>query len=261
MPLGDDNPMPILEVVLRQLARAGFDETEIITGYLTEYIEMFCGDGRRFGTRVRYHREVTPLGTAGGLALLPRPEEAVLVINGDILTTLDFARMYAFHRDRGARATIAAFPREVKVDFGVLEFGDDPHVLAAYVEKPVIPFHVSMGIYILDPTAWDYLEAGRPQGMPELLEAMRGAGHAVHCFREPCDWLDIGRHDDYEAAVAVFQARRAEFLGGAARPSPKHTRRDETHEPPAPAPALLRPGVPDRRDPVRLRDHVPGQGD
>src|SRR4051794_12375926 len=109
MPLGDDNPMPIIEVVLRQLARFGFDDVTIITGYLTEYIETFCGNGRRFGTRLTYRREVTPLGTAGGLVLVDRPRESVLVINGDILTTLDFAAMYAFHRDRASRATIAAY--------------------------------------------------------------------------------------------------------------------------------------------------------
>src|SRR5215831_8952950 len=111
MPLGDADPMPIIEVVLRQLARAGFGEVAVITGYLTELIEAFCGDGRKFGTRLTYHREVTPLGTAGGLTLLGRPQEPVLVINGDILTTLDFAAMARFHHAQRAAATIAAYPR------------------------------------------------------------------------------------------------------------------------------------------------------
>src|SRR5205823_2408461 len=111
MPLGDADPMPILEVVLRQLARYGFRDVTVITGYLPELIEAFCGTGQRFGLRLGYRREVSPLGTAGGLVLLERPKEPVLVINGDILTTLDFAAMYAFHRDREARATIASYPR------------------------------------------------------------------------------------------------------------------------------------------------------
>jgi NDP-sugar pyrophosphorylase family protein len=213
MPLGDADPMPILEVVLRQLARAGFRDVTIITGYLTELIEAFCGNGRRFGTRLAYRREVTPLGTAGGLVLVDRPAEPVLVINGDILTTLDYAAMVAFHRARGARATIASYPRQVRIDFGVLEFAADPHVLAGYREKPEYAFQVSMGVYILDPIAWDYLAPGVPRAMPELLEAMRGEGHAVYCFRQPCYWLDIGRHDDYATANEIFQARRAEFLG------------------------------------------------
>jgi NDP-sugar pyrophosphorylase family protein len=213
MPLGDAEAMPIIEVVLRQLARFGFGDVAVITGYLTELIEAFCGDGRKFGTRLTYHREVTPLGTAGGLTLIPRPDEPVLVINGDILTTLDFAAMYAFHRAQGAAATIASYPREVRVDFGVLEFGDDPHLLTGYREKPELSFQVSMGVYILDPIAWDFLTPGRPLPMPELLETMRAAGNPVHCFRQDCYWLDIGRHDDYATANDIFEARRASFLG------------------------------------------------
>ena len=213
MPIGEVDPLPIMEVVLRQLARFGFRDVTVITGYLTELIEAFFGDGRKFGSRLTYRREVTPLGTAGGLALLDRPEEPVLVINGDILTTLDFAAMYRFHRDRGASATIASYPREVRIDFGVLEFGDDPHVLAGYREKPGFSFQVSMGLYILGPVAWDYLTPGEPLQMPDLLETIRASGRPVHCFKEPCYWLDIGRHDDYATANEVFEARRLSFLG------------------------------------------------
>jgi NDP-sugar pyrophosphorylase family protein len=222
MPLGDDNPMPILEVVLRQLARYGFQDVTIITGYLTEYIETFCRDGQRFGTRIGYRREVMPLGTAGGLTLVERPRRPVLVLNGDILTTLDFAAMYEDHRRGKAAATIAAFPRQVRIDFGVLDFDpESPQVLAGYREKPTYAFEVSMGLYILSPCAWDYLAAGEALSMPELLEAMRSDGHAIHAFRQDCEWLDIGRHDDYEAANALFQARREAFLGPATRPKLK----------------------------------------
>src|SRR3954463_3957189 len=100
MPLGEADPMPIIEVVLRQLARDGFRDVTVITGYLTELIEAFCGTGKKFGARLSYRREVAPLGTAGGLPLVDRPDEPVLVINGDILTTLDYAAMVAFHRER-----------------------------------------------------------------------------------------------------------------------------------------------------------------
>lgn len=213
MPLGDDDPMPILEVVLRQLGRHGFRDVTIITGYLKELIEAFCGTGQRFGTRVRYCREVSPLGTAGGLTLVPRPKEPVLVLNGDILTTLDFGAMYAFHRSRAPGATIASYTRGVKIDFGVLDFDDDPHVLAGYREKPEFTFQVSMGLYILDPSAWDYLEPGKALGMPDLLEAMRADGKPVHCYRQDCHWLDIGRHDDYAAANELFGRLRGDFLG------------------------------------------------
>ena len=239
MPLGDADPMPIIEVVLRQLARFGFRDVAVITGYLTELIEAFCGTGRKFGTRLTYHREVTPMGTAGGLTLLDRPDGPVLVINGDILTTLDFAAMLDFHRRRGASATIASYPREVRIDFGVLEFGDDPHVLAGYREKPAFSFQVSMGVYILDPVAWDHLTPGRPLLMPDLLESLRRAGRPVHCFRQPCYWLDIGRHDDYATANEIFVARRAEFLGEPERPRLKADPEQPPQGPHAPA---ARPG-------------------
>lgn len=218
MPLGESEPMPILEVVLRQLARYGFDDVTIITGYLTELIEAFCGNGRRFGTRVSYRREVHPLGTAGGLVLVERPREPVLVLNGDILTTLDFGAMASFHRSQNASATIASFPRTVKIDFGVLDFGDDPHVLAGYREKPEFSFQVSMGLYMLDSAAWDYLSPGRELSMPDLLEQMRADGLPVHCFRQECTWLDIGRHDDYASATEIFDSRRGDFLGLSERP-------------------------------------------
>ncbi|WP_435005413.1 sugar phosphate nucleotidyltransferase [Tundrisphaera lichenicola] len=227
MPIGGDDPLPIMEVVLRQLARFGFDEVTVITGYLTELIEAFFGDGRKFGTHLTYRREVSPLGTAGGLALMARPDESVLVINGDILTTLDFGEMYRFHRDRRAAATIASYPREVRIDFGVLEFGNDPHVLTGYREKPEFSFQVSMGLYILDPIAWDYLTPGQTLQMPDLLETMRGAGHPVHCFKKPCYWLDIGRHDDYATANEVFEARRKSFLGEPIRATPTKIGRDQ----------------------------------
>jgi NDP-sugar pyrophosphorylase family protein len=217
MPLGEAEPMPILEVVLRQLGRFGFRNVTIITGYLTELIEAFCGTGQRFGLQLCYCREITPLGTAGGLTLVDRPLEPVLVINGDILTTLDFGAMYAFHRQRAAEATIASFSREVRIDFGVLDFAEDREVLAGYREKPSFAFEVSMGVYILNPTAWEFLRPGHALGMPELLESMRLSGHPVHCFREPCEWLDIGRHDDYAAANETFENRRAAFLGDSAR--------------------------------------------
>lgn len=221
MPLGADDPMPILEIVLRQLARFGFRDVTIITGYLKELIETFCGNGQRFGTRINYVRETSPLGTAGGLVLVERPTDPVLVLNGDILTTLDFAAMYDFHTSRGAAATIASFPRKVRIDFGVLEFAHDPHVLAGYSEKPEYSFQVSMGLYILDPTAWDHLRPGESLGMPDLLERMRADGRAVHCFRQDCHWLDIGRHDDYAAATELFESLRPQFLGSTDRPQLK----------------------------------------
>ena len=221
MPIGEVDPMPIMEVVLRQLARYGFRDVSVITGYLTELIEAFFGDGRKVGSRLTYHREVTPLGTAGGLTLLERPTESVLVINGDILTTLDFGAMYDFHQARGAAATIASYPREVKIDFGVLDFGDDPTSWPAIARSPSSRSRSAWVSTSSTRRPGTSSPPGQPLPMPDLLETMRGQGHPVHCFRQPCYWLDIGRHDDYATANEVFEARRQAFLGDPARPLAK----------------------------------------
>ena len=206
-------------------ARAGgFRDVTVITGYLTELIEAFCGRARSSARRLDLpprddparHRRRPDAGRpprgAGARHQRRHPHDARL--------RRDVSRSTA---TAGAAATIASYPREVAIDFGVLEFGDDPHVLAGYREKPSFSFQVSMGVYILDPIAWDYLTPGEPLPMPDLLEAMRRAGRPVHCFRQPCYWLDIGRHDDYATANEIFVARRAEFLGepdGSTRSTP-----------------------------------------
>lgn len=213
VPLGVNDPIPIMEVVVRGLVSRGFDEIAVITGHNAQLIEAYFEFAAIPGAKLSYHRETTPLGTAGGLALFERPSESVLVMNGDILTTLDYSAMHAFHESRGAEATIAAYERTVKIDFGVLEFGADPARLAGYREKPEYAFEVSMGVYILNPSAWDELAPGKPLQMPDLLETLRSKGSRVYCYREPCYWLDIGRHDDYAAANEIFESRRDEFLG------------------------------------------------
>ena len=146
------------------------------------------------------------------------------MLNGDILTTLNFADMYKFHVNGGAAATIASYPREVRVDFGVLEFAKEPHILTGYREKPEYlvsgqhgPLHP-----LSPPVAWDFLRPGQPLQMPELLETMRKAGEPVHCFKQACYWLDIGRHDDYATANEIFESRRSQFLGGSERQTAAH---------------------------------------
>jgi NDP-sugar pyrophosphorylase family protein len=211
MPIGD---MPILEIVLRQLRRAGFQEVTLAVSYLAEMVQAYCGDGARFGLRIRYSREDTPLSTAGPLKLVPGLDETFLVMNGDLLTTLDYGELIRLHRERGAVATIATHRRSVRIDFGVVETAEDG-ALERYIEKPEIQYRVSMGINVLEPLALEYIQPGEALGMPDLMLRLRDAGHRVLTVEQPCLWLDIGRMDDYEAAVETFEARRAEFLPSA----------------------------------------------
>ena len=210
MPIGD---YPVLEIILQQLKRAGVTEVILAVGYMSQLFEAFFADGGRFGLRIGYSFEDAPLGTAGPLALLlDRLDNDFLVMNGDLLTTLDYRNLFETHRRTGAAATISVCRREVKIDFGVIE-ASEASALERYIEKPVYHFDVSMGINVLNTSAVrPHLKPGQPLDLPSLMMRLRDAGHLVYCFREPCYWLDIGRIDDYQAATEVFELRRAEFL-------------------------------------------------
>ena len=210
VPLGDT---PVLELLVTQLKEAGVTDLTVVTGHLAEQIERFLGDGSRFGLNVTLVRETTPLDTAGCLGLIDRPTEPFLMMNGDLLTSLDFAAMLRAHRDSPAppAATIAAHRREVKIDLGVLEL-DDAGRLTDYVEKPTHVFWVSMGVYVLDPRVCDLVGEHERVSLPELILKLRDAGEPVRSFRKDCYWLDIGRPDDYRKAIADFAECRTLFF-------------------------------------------------
>ena len=207
MPIGD---ISILEVVLKQLKGAGFTRVTLAVSYLAELIEAFAGDGSRFGLKIDYSRETKELSTAGPLNLIQDLGEPFLVMNGDLLTTLDYGRLISEHKASGAAATLAVHPRNVKIDLGVIESTDGE--LSGYTEKPEYSYTVSMGINCLDPRALNFIEPDETLGMPDLFMRLKNAGESVRVFEEPCRWLDIGRHDDYEQAVELFEANRSEFL-------------------------------------------------
>lgn len=215
MPIGD---MPILEIVMRQLKHAGFDHVTLAVSYLAELIEAYCGDGSRFGLRIEYSREREALSTAGPLRLIPGLDQTFLVMNGDVLTTLDYAALIRHHRASGAAATIAMHRRTIQIDFGVVETGAGGD-LERYIEKPRYDYQVSMGINVLEPRALDQIAPGEALGMPDLMLRLKAAGERVSTFETPCLWLDIGRVDDYERALDTFESRRAEFLPGSPPPS------------------------------------------
>lgn len=208
VPIGD---YPILEIIIRQLVSFGFDRVTISTGHLAELIEAYFGDGSRWGVKIEYVREYTPLNTAGALKLVEGCEDNFLVMNGDVLTTLDYGRLLELHAKKGVKATIAAKTRESKIDFGVLKL-DEEDFLSEYIEKPVYTFSVSMGVYVLSKEVRDLIKDGESIGMPDLLLRLKDSGEKVYCHRSDCYWLDIGRIDDYEKAQEEFEAKKHIFL-------------------------------------------------
>ena len=142
MPIGN---LPILEVLVRQMKRAGIDEIVITVGHLAELLRSYFKDGSRYGVKISYSMEEQPLGTAGPLSLIDRLDETFLVTNGDVLTTLQIADLVAFHQENKAAATIAMHTREVKIDFGVIQVNGSNEVVG-YIEKPSYDYAVSMGV-------------------------------------------------------------------------------------------------------------------
>jgi NDP-sugar pyrophosphorylase family protein len=208
MPIGD---MPILEIVIRQLARHGFDNLTLAVGYLAELLTAYCGDGGKFGVKIGYSRENQPLGTAGPISLVPDLNETFLVMNGDLLTTIDYSAMLQYHRERRALATVACYQRDVKIDLGVIEMDNDNWV-SDYIEKPTYHYTVSMGIYLFEPEILRYIPKDQRLDLPDLVIKLMQSGKKVNVFNFDGYWLDIGRHDDYERAIEEFSQNREKFL-------------------------------------------------
>ncbi len=212
MPVGD---YPILEIILMQLKNAGVKDVILAVGHMSQLFQAFFQDGKKHGINIRYSFEEKALGTAGPISLaLDLLEDDFLVMNGDLLTTLNYSDLFAFHRKMGAAATIGIYRREVKIDFGVIE-KDEEGMLTRYIEKPTYDFHVSMGVNVLNKASVSrYLGDGAYLDIPDLMMRLKNDGHLVSCYSEPCYWLDIGRVDDYQLASEIFEARRSEFIPG-----------------------------------------------
>lgn len=210
MPVGD---YPVLEIILRQLKQAGVDEVILAVGYMSQLFQSFFQDGHRYGLKISYSFEENPLGTAGPIALaFGNMESDFLVLNGDLLTTMNYSNLFLAHKKTNAAATIGLYKREVKIDFGVIE-SDHEGRLVRYIEKPTYNFDVSMGVNVLHKESiGPYLRAGEYLDIPDLMMRLHNDGHPVYCYCEPCFWLDIGRVDDYQAATEIFESRRHEFL-------------------------------------------------
>jgi NDP-sugar pyrophosphorylase family protein len=211
MPLSD---RPILDVLLRQLVRDGVDGVTISVSSLSGLIESWVRHHGEYGVPVDFVYEDGPLGTAGALRNVERPESTFLALNGDVLTQLDFRDLVEHNRTTGAIATMATKKRSVDVEYGVVHTDGDGRV-ARLEEKPQLHFVVSMGIYAMDPAVIDLIGDGEHIDFPDLLLRALGAGHVVNTLEYAGYWRDIGNRDDYEAAIAEFETDPSQFIGPA----------------------------------------------
>jgi NDP-sugar pyrophosphorylase family protein len=208
MPIGN---MPILEVLLRQMKSAGFDEVILTVGHLAELLEAFFKDGRRFGLNIRYNFEEYPLGTAGPLASVDGLQGTFLVCNGDVLTTLDLKDLLKFHHEQKGIATIAMHHRQVSINLGVIECNDN-HEITGYLEKPSIDYMVSMGIYIFEPAVLKYIQPNIYLDFPDLVLKLLAAGEKVFGYQFDGYWQDLGNPDDYQHAQQDFESMQSQFM-------------------------------------------------
>lgn len=203
----------ILEIVLRQLASAGFTSATLAIGHLGHLIRAYVQDGAQWGIQVDYVHEEAPLGTMGAvLNLIDALPEHFLVMNGDILTDLDYGELLGCHISSGAPVTVATYRREVKIDFGVLEISGGR--IESFVEKPAIGYSVSMGACgVARETLEHYRDRiGLPFGFDELILDLLAQGNSPASFPFDGYWLDIGRPDDYDRANEEFPAMRDDLL-------------------------------------------------
>jgi NDP-mannose synthase len=212
LPIGD---APILEVVIRQLALYGFGDITLAVGYLAHLIEAVLQDGSEYGVSLQYHHEAEPLGTVGPLATMDHLDDAFLMLNGDVLTTLDYGAFHAAHLASGNALTVATHVRTVRSDYGVLEldgYSGATRRVIGFREKPEIDHSVSMGVYMLSGHVSQYVPAGQRFDLPDLVWRLLEAGEPVGSFVYDGFWLDIGRHDDYAKAIDQYDDLKSELL-------------------------------------------------
>ncbi len=195
---------PVLETIVENFAEQGFQHITLCINYKGDMIREHFGDGGRWGVQIDYVEEPDRMGTAGALTLLPkRPSEPFIVMNGDLLTKVDFVRLLDFHRKQQFAATVAMREYSHQVPYAVLEI-DDAYKVQRMVEKPIERRYVSAGIYVLDPKTVEHIPNGEFYDMPSLFNALMDQGSTVGSFPLRDYWIDIGRMEDLERASAEF---------------------------------------------------------
>jgi len=208
VPVGD---VPILEILLRQLKAAGVDEVTLLTGHLAYLLESYFTDGSALGLRIDYLKESVPLGTAGPLRVLAgRIDGDFFVMNGDLLTDVDFVALMHYHRESGAAVTVSTYHRAEQIQLGVLELDGSGDVVG-YQEKPTLHLDISMGAYAMSAAVLDRIP-DRFYDMPQLIVDLIADGQRVAGRPHPGFWLDIGRVDDYAKANEMFAENPGRFL-------------------------------------------------
>jgi NDP-sugar pyrophosphorylase family protein len=208
VPVGD---LPILEIIIRQLAYYGFDHITITVNHMADILIAYFGTGEKWKVKIDYSLEDKPLSTMGPLKLIKNLPDNFLVMNGDILTDLDFENFFNFHIQNKNIFTISSYKREQKSEYGVLEV-DNNNRLSGFKEKPVVLYNVSMGIYAANKVIVEKIPENTFYGFDNLMLDLIEDHNPATIQPFAGHWLDIGRPDDYEKAIDVFSKNQNSFL-------------------------------------------------
>jgi NDP-sugar pyrophosphorylase family protein len=201
VPLGEK---PILDTILRQLKHFGFTRVILAVGHMAEMIQTYVNHGERYGLDIQYNFEAEPLGTVGALAQMAHLEQSFLVMNGDVITNLDYRDLLQFHKQHKALITVGTYKKHFKIDLGIINHEVDNHI-TDYIEKPVHVFRVSMGVYVFDSEVLQYIEPNKRLDFPDLVKRLLANGQPVVSYPFDGYWLDIGNHSDYEKALEEYE--------------------------------------------------------
>jgi NDP-sugar pyrophosphorylase family protein len=210
-PLMPIDETPILEIIIRQLKKYDITEIFISVGYMAGLIETFFGNGDRLGVKITYSMETEPLGTAGPIALIPDIKSSMLVMNGDVLTSLNFRNLITYHKENKAKMTVGMSTLSYQNPLGYVEH-DDHNVITKYVEKPVSQYDVSMGIYVIEPGIAQYIEKGKRLDIPDLVNILIANNQKVIGYHSSDYWLDMGKHEDYNRVNEDFKKNKSLFF-------------------------------------------------
>jgi NDP-sugar pyrophosphorylase family protein len=200
---------PIIEILLKQLKKAGIKEVILAVGYQADLIRMIIGNGSQLGLTIKYSRENSPLGTIGPLKKITKLKTNFLVLNGDLLTDLPFRQFIRAHLKNDTPATIGMTGRSVKIDYGVIKTGHDR--ITDYLEKPSHRYNVSMGIYAFHRDILKYVPKGYFD-FPELVKKLIEVGQPPAVYKYSGRWYDIGRPEDWTRADRIFKRSPGLFL-------------------------------------------------
>lgn len=210
MPVGN---CPVIETLLKWLRKNSIKEAYVTTGHLGNLIRTYCGNGNQWDLDITYSEEPEPLGTVGALTLLrDKLDERFLMLNGDLITDLSLREFIKAHIESDALVTVATTKKEVKIDLGVLETANDKHI-TSFVEKPVLEFRVSMGLYVMEPPALDFIPKGVPFGFDDLMAAMLAENQSINTYEHKGLWMDIGRVEDFQRAQELWADESLPILG------------------------------------------------